>query len=530
MAQIKRKNPILMRSIYALIVAVIAWQAFVLVTGIREHKAASPWEQLLDVTISGNVEHPGVYRVPNGMTQFEILKVAGVRPTSDISEFALSYPLTDNQKLDVGTTAQPVTITNSNECIRLEYAVGNTRAVSASGATLSPQPGMIFHQNDVIKTDNGNQVELSVNTYSKIDLDAGSEMSFNKNNAQENGKKVTEVNQKTGLCWYTIAYASPAEQFTTVVPGATISATGKGADFVVDIKTNGTTITAISGQLLLTRPQSSEAIRMVSGQQAVLSGTDQPLHVVQTAVPVNPQERFLKLTKEKQSYTSQSMPLNFLFCAAPSIYYLVSIQYDKGIVQMVYLPGNTTIDQLAPGVLNLDQAFLYGSTAFLSSIVEQLLNTRIPKYCVFERKDLAFTAGALGGLAMNLDAQSAAKLGLSAGANKLSEQQLVGYMRHSGSPASEESFTMKQDQVFTAFFEALKSKNLVLSPLLIEQILSQIKSNFTTTEVVNHYTKFYEIQNWSLHKIVLPVKKVTQNGQVRYEPVLEKCATLLQSN
>jgi len=78
-----------MRSIYALIVAVIAWQAFVLVTGIREHKTASPWEQLFNVTISGNVEHPGVYRVPSGMTQFEILKVAGVRPTSDISEFAI---------------------------------------------------------------------------------------------------------------------------------------------------------------------------------------------------------------------------------------------------------------------------------------------------------------------------------------------------------------------------------------------------------------------------------------------------------
>lgn len=529
MAQIKRKNPLLMRSIYALIVAVIAWQAFVLVTGIREHKTASPWEQLFNVTISGNVEHPGVYRVPSGMTQFEILKVAGVRPTSDISEFALSYPLTDNQKLDVGTTAQPIAITNSNECIRLEYAVGNTRVVSASGTAMTSQTGMIFHQNDVIKTGDGNQAELSVNTYSKIDLDAGSEMSFNKNNAQENSKKVTEINQKSGLCWYTIAYASPAELFTTVVPGATVSATGKGADFVVDIKTNSTTITAISGQLLLTRPQSSEAIRMVGGQQAVLSGTDQPLHVVQTTVPVNPQERFLKLTQEKQSYTSQSMPLTFLFCAPPSIYYLVSIQYDKGIIQMIYLPGNTTIDQFAPGVLNLDQAFLYGNTAFLGSIVEQLLNTRIPKYCIFERNALVFTAGAIGRLPMNLDAQSAARLGLSAGVNKLNEQQLVGYMRHSGSPASEESFTMKQDQVFTAFFEALKSKNLILSPVLIEQILSQIKSNFSSAEILDHYNEFSGIQNWALHKIVLPVKKVTQNGQVRYEPVVDQCATLLQS-
>lgn len=305
MVQRKHVNPFFLRSIYTIIAGVIVWQAVVLVLNIREHNAALPWEQLLDVTVTGNVQHPGIYRVRDGMTQFEILKVAGVLPTSDISTFALSYPVTDNQKLNVGTRAEPVSINTTNECIRLEYVLGDATVISGSGKKVAAQPGMIFAQNDHIKTTDKNQAELSVNTYSKISLDAGSELSFNKSNSQENNKKVTDVSQHSGFCWYKITYSASNELFTVSLPNATVTATGNGADFVIDSKPNAITISTNSGQILISRPQTSEAISLVNGQQLTLTGDNRPLRIVQTASGSNPGDRFKNLLwKSKTMYPS----------------------------------------------------------------------------------------------------------------------------------------------------------------------------------------------------------------------------------
>jgi hypothetical protein len=513
-----------LRTVYAVITCIIVWQAGTLFLNIREQKAALPWEQLLDVTVTGNVEHPGIYRVRDGMTQFEILKVAGVLPTSDISTFALSYPLTNNQKLDVGTRSAPVAINTTNECIRLEYASGDISVLSEKGNTLPVQPGMIFYQNDRIKTNDKNQAELSVNTYSKISLDGGSEMVFNKSNAKENNKTLTEVSQLSGLCWYKISYASSNDVFVIILPNATVTVTGKGADFVIDSKPDGITISTTSGQILINRQTTSEAINLSSGQQTTLYSDNRALRIAQATSGINAVDRFSKLTLEKNKYTSQSMPLNFLFCATPGIYYIISVHYESGIIQTIRLPSFTSVDQFAPGVQTLDQAYLYGGPAFVCSIAEQLLSARISKYCIFDKEDVVFTTGAIGGIDLNLDAKAAAKLQLAPGMNKLNEQQVIRYLKTPGLA----DFEDRQVQIFVSCFNELKSRNLVLTATMIEQILSQVQSNFSVLEILNYYNKFAAQSNWSFTKATLPIKQVMENGKLRYEPVLEESSSLLQ--
>lgn len=219
------------------------------------------------------------------------------------------------------------------------------------------------------------------------------------------------------------------------------------------------------------------------------------------------------------------MPLNFLFCSTPGIYFIISVQYDKGIIQTIRLPSYTSVELYAPGVQTLDQAYLYGGPAFVCSIVEQLLSARISKYCIFDKEDVVFTTGVIGGIDISLDEKAAAKLQLPPGMQKLKEQQVIRYLKTPGLV----DFEDRQVQIFIGCFNELKTKNLVLNAGMVEQILSQVQSNFSVLEIINHYNKFAALPNWSFTKATLPVTKVTQDGLLRYEPDLEKCAALLQS-
>jgi hypothetical protein len=46
---------------------------------------------------------------------------------------------------------------------------------------------------------------------------------------------------------------------------------------------------------------------------------------------------------------------------------------------------------------------------------------------------------------------------------------------------------------------------------------------------MDHYSKFIAVKNWTTKEYDLPVKRVTQNGRVRIDPLLEECKTLIEN-
>jgi hypothetical protein len=518
----KTKKRLAMFAVYLGMIAFIAWQAVRLLPGVA---SSASDESLIDV--EGNVLRPGSYRVGPGVTQFEILKVAGIRPTSDISLFDLTKQISGNQQIEVGTMPNPISLKTTPSNVRMEFFMGQINVIAGDGKSRSAEEGMELSAGDRMLTEEKSQAELSVSAYSRIDVDEFSELAVDKISADEKGKKLIAVSQKTGACWYKIAYTGKSELFKTITPLVNVTAAGTGGDFMVIVKQDEVDIHDMDGLLLVERPTGTEAINMISGQTAVIFNDNRPIQVTQLAAEANPTDRFSMLTKEKSSVILRHMPLNFVFCAIPNVYFFISIQFEGGKLHIVHIPGATSVDEFVQGCTTLDQAFLYGGGVFVSTLIEQIMDTRISKYCVFDKEKVLRVAGAIGGVRMDVDEKAAAVLKVPKGFQKLSAVQLITFLKP-GSSGSED-YETRQTKVIKALFEGLRSKNIILTGLLTEQLITNIETNFTTGEIMDHYAKFLEVKNWTTKDYALPVKRFTQNGRNRVDPILEECKTLLNN-
>jgi hypothetical protein len=331
------------------------------------------------VNIQGNVLHPGKYRIPSGMTHFEILKVAGIRPTSDISSFDLAQQVSGDKQLDVGTMPNAVSIKKQPDNVRLEFSLGQISIIGRDGKSRPVEEGQAIAAGDRVLSEEKSQAELSVNAYSRMDVDEYSECVFDKINEEEKNKKLVAVFQKSGTCWYKITYGAKTELFRTTTPLVNISVAGTGADFMVVVRQDEIDIHDMDGLLLVERTTGSEAINMISGQSAVIFSDNRPFQVSQLASEVNPADRFSSLTKQKTDFVLRNMPLNFLFCAVPSVYYFISVHFETGKVHAVNIPGSVSVEEFVQGCSTLDQAFLYGGAVFVGTLIEQIMDARIPK-------------------------------------------------------------------------------------------------------------------------------------------------------
>ena len=167
MARLKKNifHRLLVSIIYLALTGGLLWQGYKLFFDFKRKQALDPIESII-VTIDGNVKKPGRYKVPLGTTHFEILKVAGIRTTSDLTPFNLSAQIEPDQDLTVDTLQSPVAIKAS---VRLEFFFGEITIISAEGRDRPPQEGISIDEGDRILTEEKSQAELSVNTYSRIE-------------------------------------------------------------------------------------------------------------------------------------------------------------------------------------------------------------------------------------------------------------------------------------------------------------------------------------------------------------------------
>ena len=521
----RSKKRIATYAVYAVLCGAIIWQLLKYVPPM--FGAGTPGdEESLIVNVSGNVLRPGQYRVPSGTTHFEILKVAGIRPTSDISMLNLTQQITDNQQLQVGTMPNPVTVKKGIDKIRCEFFLGDVSVIAADGRTKTPEEGMEITQGDRVLTEEKSQAELSVSTFSRIDMDNFSELAFTKIGAVENARTSTWLFQKAGTCWYKIVYGSKNELFRITTPLVNVTVAGTGADFTVTIKPDEIDISNMDGLLLVERIGSAEAINLISGQSATIFNDSRPFQVTSIGAEANPADRFSILTKEKDNVTMLHMPMNFMFCGIPGVYYFGSVQFERGVILMVNLPAETSVEEFVQGCTTLDQAFLYGGGIFVTTLIEQILDTRIPKFCVLEKGDLIRIAGAIGGLKVNVDDKAAGLMKLPKGPQKLTSHQLALLLMPSLSGTQD--FKNRQINVIKALFDGLSSRNIIMTSLLAEQIFTNLQTNFSTSEVMDEYNKFTAVQNWTFKQAALPVKQNVRGARMVLDPNLEECRKLIQ--
>jgi hypothetical protein len=513
--------------IYLLLITGIAWQSFALVTKFGPH---GKFAQIKShkVMVQGDVRRPGMYRVPEGTTQFEILKVAGVRPTSDLSTFNLMSAVGENGEIIVDSRETAAGVRAQSIAVRLEFYYGDISITGKDGRSVPAQEGIVLSEGDRIATELSSQVELSIGSFSRVDLDAFSELTFDRLSIADNGNITLDLFQKMGVCWYKIAYADKNEAYRVVIPGGSVSIAGSGADFLVDIQPDQTTINCTDGQLGIERTGGTESINLITGQSATLYNDGRPIQVSRLAPDMSATERFSQLTQEKKSVTLRGQPLNFLFCGTPAVFFAISVQFDKGIIYTIDIPPRLVVEQFTQGIYTLDEAFLYGGPALANSIIERILNIRLTRYTQFTRDDILKTADILGGLNATLDAKASAQLKMKMGANKLMSQNLAAYL--SSARNSPEEVEVHERQLLGSLIQGIRDKSIVLTPPTTAQILSLIESNFTTQEVMDFYLRLSTSSSVLQKHVNLPVHEQRTKGRLVFEPDLEKCRAIVKAN
>lgn len=510
------------RVVYVVLLSAIAWQA----VRVARKLGTAPFvpQRSVTVNVTGDVARPGTYRVPEGTTRFEILNVAGVRTTSDLSALNLAGQVGNRENLDVGRLDSPVGVKAS---VRLEFFFGKLTIVAPDGMQRPVQEGVTLNQGDRVLTDEESQAELSLNQYSRVDMDAFTELTFDRIGVDDEGRAVIDAFQKSGTCWYRIAYAGKSELFRVFTPLVNMTVGGQGADFTVEAQYSQVTINCTDGLLLVQRPDGSEEINLIAGQSVTVHSDGRPFEVGRFAPEMSLTERFSQLTRQRTEAVMRHMPFNFLFCGIPNVFYLVSVQFDRNTAHVVRLPEELSVRDYVQGFSTIQESFLYGGAVFTSTLVERIMNTRVPKYAVFQKEDVVRAVAAIGGVTVDVDDAAARALGIPRGRYALRGQQIVDFLKPSlsGSAAA----ARRQIAVMRALFEGLRTKNIVVTALMAEQVLSGVETNVQVAEAMRHYRNFTSRANWEFRTHRLPGRSIKMEAKTLFEADIEECRKLLQT-
>ncbi len=506
--------------VYALMVGTIGYG---IVRNLSDHFENSQKNTCL-VTVEGNVEHPGVYRVPEESTNFEVLRKAGVRSTSDLTRYFLASAITPDQSINVGTLAKPVALKPDAGSGRLEFYYGDLSVIASDGRTKSASEGMALSDGDRIITEVKGQAEITLNTFSRIDIDEVSELTINNLGTPLGNKIARRLSQKSGICWYKLSYASKGEVYKIATPQGNITVGGGGGDFLVDVRYSDVTIHNIEGLLLIERPN-GDALNIIAGQSAIVFADGRPIQVRSLTRDVNPNEKFSQLTKEKTAYMVRTMPFNMLFVGIPMTFYFVSVQFEQGKTYIVNVPHATTVDRFVQGVETLDGALLSGGPVFASTMVERIMNARVPRYSILTKNQMIRIITAIGGVTVDVDDKAAAYLKLKRGPQKINGEQAAIFIRPliSGWKDCED----RQVLLLKALFDRVRTGGLVVTTMFAKQLVTGVETNMTVPDIVSNFSRFNSRKSWALKSVRLPGTEVTVHGFSLFEADLEQCKNLL---
>ncbi|MDG5815739.1 LCP family protein [Chitinispirillales bacterium ANBcel5] len=485
-------------------------------------------EKHVFVSVQGNVRKPGKYKVPVGITEFEILKVAGIRPTSDISTFGLLNQVVTNSMMQVGSLNSPISLYDEENILWLENFTGEITLIGAGGAQLPQQQGTSFSQGDRIRTEATSQIELSLGFSSSVDMDNFSEIEVIRASMTDQQSYRFELMQRTGLCWYRIKNNQNRDAYKINTPYATVVVGGEETEFFIDIQGTDVFIGNKDGLLLVERSGSEESVNLISGQQLKIAGIDDPFEITRIPADSAITERFTGLSEQRMKKVDGDKPLNFLFCAPPHTYYIISLQFETGVTHIVELPSELLVEQFVQGFSTLGQAFLYGGPVLVSILAERVLNIEVSNYCVVDRNDIIRIVNTIGGVDIDLDLLAASALNMPQGQAMLAGEHLVHFLSPEISGA--EGSRRRQAMVLRQMFNKFRNQNVIMTALLADQLLSNIETNFSPGGVMNHYNRFASGRSWRYMKHTIPGETVMRHSRPSHEPDLSLSRKLLVSN
>jgi hypothetical protein len=405
---------------------------------------------------------------------------------------------------------------------RLESFSGEVVVTSAAGGQIPVQAGMLLHEADELRTLGAAQAEVIFGTVARIDCDEYSDILFDHLKALPDSGVSFAVRQKSGTCWFKVGLGGIPGLCRIVTPAALVTAEGKAADFLVDVQTDRMSISCMGGTVHADMNGSAEQINLISGQTVVAFTDGRPLQLSRFAPDIGVAERSAQFVSGRNPPgrdtadggnigDRRNRPLDVVICAPPYFFGLASIQPDKGVVTIVYLPSRLLVNEYMQGVETLGQAYRYGGAAFVASLLEPLFDIPLVKYCVVSRGTAVQCAELLGN-----------------GSSVAGSRQIMKFLSADNQSADEDQGGI--EAIFDALFDGLRDRNMALTPSMVSEVLQSMQTNIDAAEFMEVYDRFHSGRGWTRRDVILPaIEKPDREGAL-YEPDEVRCRQILKNN
>ena len=161
---------------------------------------------------------------------------------------------------------------------------------------------------------------------------------------------------------------------------------------------------------------------------------------------------------------------------------LCLIHRDTGAVRVITLPveAQTQLSGL-PGTVALRYAACFGGPLLTAQTVNELLGVGVKRYCAVNDEAFACAVDALGGVTLTLSESEGDALGLAQGAQRLSGEQALRYVRlrrGDGTPRP-------QKLLEAVYRQMLEGRNVDALMTMADTILPFIDTNLTGSDVMD---------------------------------------------
>ncbi len=451
----------------------------------------------IPVTIEGIVRKPGKYMVPLGTTRFEILKVAGVLPNSDLTGLDIYAQAKSGESIVIGKMDKSVamkTEERTGRSCRLNYAVGDVRIKDKAGKEGKAVANSFMGGGERLVTGVGATTELSLEDESLVDLQGNSELRIESlYEADDGGRLVIHFELLSGHLWSYIK-PQPANihwRFSTQYMIAEIS----GTEIEIDHTKDASVLFVKRGMVNVGRKGSDRRLSVNDGQKATVAADLQKEIVVAAYGEEDRRIMMRSDSVEKTSdYSKKAELRRFLFMIVPHYYVVADIDKDKSVVSMARVMPSTPVSEFVEGVGELGQVYLYGGVRLTVSVLERMLKKKIDRHAVLGRENIRKAIDIVGGIPVEVDNETAALLGIRGGVSKLSGEQVEEFIKL----AKEDERMARQEQVIRAIFNEIVKSKIVLTRVVVSQIFGGLETDMDVDAVMSLYSIISSVENWKL--------------------------------
>jgi len=485
------------RLVWGLVVLLIAVFLFFRLNDWRDVKKKNELREI-PVTIEGIVRKPGVYYVPYGTTKFEVLRVAGVLPNSDLNDVDIYAQAESGEQINVGKLEQDVGLKSEEvaKACQINYAIGDVKIKGEKGVRKAEKDGQIKEGETIISGKDGS-VEIRLGDESLVDLRADGELvATSLYKASGDGQLSVDFTLLRGRLWSFIK-PQPANirwKFYT----AHLVADIQGTEIEIDYTNDRSILLVKKGLVYAGRKGTEKRLSVMEGQKVVVYGDLQKEIAVSE---LTEEDRRIAgqdsvSTGGRDRLQAESAVRRFVFLLVPHYYVLTEINPQSGAITVNRIMPTTNVSDYVEGVNDLGKVYLYGGIRLTVSVMERMTRKRIEKFAVLDQSGMRKTIDRIGGVTLDVDYETAEKMGLRHGLQKLTSEKVESFVKTASKDKSL-SFE-KQDQVIRAIFNEIVQSKLVLTKILIAQLTTGIETDIEPSYGVELYDVMRGRSDWKV--------------------------------